>query len=163
MTIASPLEMEQQHWKREVLTIKRPCLVISDLERSLQLYQDILQFELVYRSEASGSSYLYSVFGLPPEAQVTFAAFSTENEPRALALVEVKGIQLPSPQMPYRCALVIQISDLESRIAKIRELGLEAIEPNTFTTENHLKFVEQGFCDRDRNRIMLYQCISDES
>ena len=145
--------------EKELLTIKRPCLVISDLEQSLKLYQDILEFELIYRSEASPSSYLYSVFQIPQEAQVTFAAFSTPNESRALALVEVKGVELASQPIPCHSALVIQISDLESRIARIRELGLEAIEPNHFTTANNLKFVEQAFCDRDHHRIMLYQFL----
>ena len=149
--------MEEQNWELETLKLKRPCLVISDLECSLKLYQDILEFKLVYRSEADPSSYLYSVFCLPQAAQLTFAALSTPSEPRALALVEVKGIQLPPSQMPYRCALIIEVSEIESKIARIRRLGLEVIEPNFFTTTNNLSFVEQACCDYDRHRLMLYQ------
>ena len=141
----------------EKLLIKRPCLTIADLERSLKLYQDILGFQLVYQSKASPESYLYSVFHLPPTAQLTFAALSTQNEPRALALTEVKGIKLSYPSICYSCALVVEVTELKSKIEQIRQLNLEVINPNTFTTENNLVFTEQAFCDYDGHRILLYE------
>ena len=157
------MSLIKQNWEQDALTIKRPCLIVSNLQRSLKLYQDILGFELIYQNQASFGSYLYRVFNLPPEAQVTFAAFNTHHDPRALALVEVKGISLPTRPMPFCCTLVIQISSLDSRIAAIRELGLAVIEPNRFTTEHKLSFVEQALSDFDGNRIMLYQQVSNES
>jgi catechol 2,3-dioxygenase-like lactoylglutathione lyase family enzyme len=139
------------------LHIKRPCLIVADLERSLVLYRDILGFRLDYISAASPNSYLYPVFGLPEQAKLTFAALSTESEPRALALTEVKGIELTPPSPPYRTALVIRVSNLAATIEKIRDLQLPVIEPNSFTTPPNLQFTEQAFCDRDAHVIMLYQ------
>ena len=157
------MSLIKQNWEQELLTIKRPCLIVSNLQRSLKLYQDILGFELIYQNQASPDSYLYRVFSLPLKAQVTFAAFNTLNEPRALALVEVKAFSLPARPMPYSCALVIQVSSLESRIAAIRELGLAVIEPNRFKTEHNLSFIEQALSDFDGNRIMLYQQVDGRS
>lgn len=139
------------------LHIKRPCLIVADLERSLVLYRDILGFRLDYVSAASPNSYLYSVFQLPPQARLTFAALSTEHEPRALALTEVKGIELTPPSLPYRTAIIIRVSNLAATIAKIRDLQLPVVEPNSFTTPPNLHFTEQAFCDHDAHVIMLYE------
>jgi catechol 2,3-dioxygenase-like lactoylglutathione lyase family enzyme len=139
------------------LHLKRPCLAVADLDRSRSLYQNILGFKLDYLSEASPTSYLYPVFGFPKHARLRFAAFSTEYEPRSLALTEVKGIELQPPILPHRSATVIRIRDLESTIKKIRELGLEAIEPSSFTAPPNLLFTEQAFCDWDGHLIVLYE------
>jgi hypothetical protein len=143
----------------ENLLIKRPCLTVADLKRSLSIYQDILGFKLIYQSKADPDSYLYSVFDLPPQAQLTFAALSTKNNPRALALTEVKGIKLSPSQNSYSCALVIEVSELQSKIEQIRQLNLKIVRPNHFTTENNLSFMEQAFSDYDGHKIMLYECL----
>lgn len=139
------------------LHIKRYCLLIADLKRSFTIYRDILGFKLIYQSEASPDSYLYSIFKLPNTAKVTFAAFDTEYEPRALALTEVKGIELPSPSPPYRTAMVIRVGKLAPAIEQIRQLNLEIVKPNSFTTPPNLCFTEQAFYDYDGHLIMLYE------
>lgn len=138
------------------LHIKRPCLTVADLERSLTLYRDILGFRLDYLSEASPDSYLYPVFGLPKNAKLRFAALSTEDEPRALALTEVKGIDLPPLANPHRAAIVIQVPQLAPTIEKICGLGLEPIASNSFSTPPNLRFTEQAFRDRDGHLLVLY-------
>jgi catechol 2,3-dioxygenase-like lactoylglutathione lyase family enzyme len=138
------------------LHLKRPCLAVADLARSLSLYQNLLGFRLDYLSEASPTSYLYPVFGLPKHAQLTFATLSTDYEPRSLALTEVKGIDLPPPTLPHRAATVIRVRDLKTTIQQIQELGLEAIDPSSFTAPPNLQFTEQAFCDWDGHLIVLY-------
>ncbi|MGD2180112.1 VOC family protein [Lusitaniella coriacea] len=138
------------------LHLKRPCLVISDLARSLTLYRDILGFTLDYQSEASPDSYLYRVFRLPQKAQLVFASLSTQYEPRAISFVEVKGIELPSPSVPHRAAIVIRVPQLAPTIEKIVTRGLEIVEPNTFNAPPNLHFTEQGFWDEDGHLIVLY-------
>ena len=141
----------------ERLHLKRPCLLVADLELSLTIYRDILGFKLIYVSEASSDSYLYTIFKLPNTARLKFAAFDTEYESRALALTEVKGIELPLPTAPYRTAMVIKVGELTPAIAKIRQLGLEIAKPNSFTTPPNLCFTEQAFYDYDGHLIMLYE------
>ncbi|WP_198954261.1 hypothetical protein [Moorena bouillonii] len=92
--------------------------------------------------------------------KLKFASLSTEDEPRALALTEAKGIELPTPTTPYPLALVVRVKDLTLTIEKIRELGLDTIEPNYFTRPPNLNFTEQAFCDYDGHRIMLYDVKS---
>ena len=139
------------------LHLKRPCLIVADLERSLLIYRNILGFRLDYVGDASANSYLYKAFQFPQEAKLKFAALSTESEPRSLALTEVKGITLPPPTPPYRAATVIRVPSLAGIIQKIRDRGLEAIEPSFFTAPPNLNFTEQAFCDYDGHLIVLYE------
>lgn len=139
------------------LHLKRPCLVVSDLEQALGLYRNILGFRLDYVGEASPESYLYQVFQLPSQAALTFAALSTEREPRALALTEVKGVDLPSVAAPYRAAIVVQVAHIAILLPQLRALNLEVLKPSHFTTDDRLAFTEQGFYDRDQHLIVLYE------
>jgi len=139
------------------LHLKRPCLLVSNLDRSLELYQTILGFRLDYRSAASPESYLYSVFQLPQEAQLTFATLSTNHESRAIALVEVKGISLPRPTPPHQTGIVIQVDELRSTIEQIIALNLTVVQPCQFKAPPNLLFTEQGFWDFDDHLIILYQ------
>jgi len=138
------------------LHIQRPCLAVADLERSLVLYRDTLGFRLDYVSQASPDSYLYPVFGFPKKAQLTFAALSTDKEPRVLALTEVKGIELPPPALPHRAAIVIRVPELSPTIQKIRAIGLEPIDSSSFTAPPNFHFTEQAVCDYDGHLIVLY-------
>ncbi|MGD1856806.1 MAG: VOC family protein [Leptolyngbyaceae cyanobacterium] len=146
------------------LHLKRPCLLIADLERSLTLYRDCLGFRLDYIGKADPDSYLYPVFQLPAEAQLRFAALSTEQEPRALALTEVKGYQLPPPARPHRGATVIRMPSLAAVLPEIEKLGLCAISASSFSTPPNLRFTEQALCDFDGHLIVLYEVQqSDDS
>lgn len=139
------------------LHLKRPCLLVADLARSLTLYQDILGFRLDYQSEASADSYLYKVFQIPAEAQLQFATLSTEHELRALALTEVKGVALPPPPMPHRLGMVVQVEDVAEVVEQVRSLGLAVVEPSHFTAPPNLAFTEQGIVDFDGQLIVLYE------
>ena len=139
------------------LHLKRPCLLVADLERSLTLYRDCLGFRLDYVGNADPESYLYPVFQLPAKAQLRFAALSTEQEPRALALTEVKGVTLPAPPSPYRGATVIRVPTLASVLPQLRALGLSPITASSFSTPPRLTFTEQAVCDFDGHLIVLYE------
>lgn len=149
--------MNESSVSQEGLHIKRPCLAVADLERALKVYRDILGFSLDYLSEASSNSYLYTVFGFPKEAKLTFAALNSEYETRALALTEVKGVDLPPPTTPQRAAIVIRVRDLDRIMSQICALGLPTIEPHSFDAPPNLRFSERGFCDYDGHLIVLYE------
>ncbi|EKV02488.1 lactoylglutathione lyase-like lyase [Leptolyngbya sp. PCC 7375] len=139
------------------LHLKRPCLLVADLEQSLRLYRDCLGFQLDYVGKADADSYLYSAFQLPATAQMRFAALSTEEEPRALALTEVKGSCLPPAPVPYRGATVIRIPSLAAALPQIQSLGLTPIKASSFDAPPDLKFTEQAVCDFDGHLLVLYE------
>ena len=68
---------------------KRVTLVVSDLERSLKIYRDILGFQLDGIMDSSEASYSYPVFKIDPEATLRFATLSAGPEQvRTMALTE---------------------------------------------------------------------------
>jgi len=138
------------------LHVKRPCLLVADLERSLRLYRDILGFRLDYVGDASAQSYLYRVFQLPATAQLRFAALSSDREERALALSEVKGIKLDPPTPPFRGATVIQVASVPLLLGEIAALDLQILPPSHFTAPPNLTFTEQGIYDFDGHLLVLY-------
>lgn len=138
------------------LHVKRPCLLVADLERSLQLYCDILGFRLDYVGEASPQSYLYTVFQLPPEARLRFAALSSDREERALALTEVKGLALAPAVPPFLGATVIQVAGVPPLLSEIAALGLTILPPSHFTAPPNLRFTEQAIHDFDGHLLVLY-------
>jgi catechol 2,3-dioxygenase-like lactoylglutathione lyase family enzyme len=138
------------------LHLKRPCLLVADLERSLSLYRDLLGFRLDHVGAASADSYLYKVFQIPQQAQLKFAALSTQHEDRALALTEVKAIELPPSSPPHRIAIVLQVDDIALLIPQIQQLGLTVVEPSCFQVLPDRTFTEQGFYDFDNHLIVLY-------
>ena len=144
----------------EDLLIKRPCILVQDLARSLTLYRDILGFQIGYQSSADPGSYLYTLFNLPATAQITFASCNTPTAQRALALTEVKNIDPAFFTPQARVALVTQVHSVQNMIAQIQALNLTVLPPNTFQTETKLAFTEQGIHDFDNNLIMLYSCES---
>ena len=140
----------------EDLLIKRPCVLVQDLARSLTLYRDILGFQPTYQSPAGSDSYLYKLFNLPKTAKLTFASCDTPTSPRALALTEVKHIDPAFFSPQSRIALVVQVQSVEAIIPKIQALQLKILPPNQFQTESKRMFTEQGIQDFDGNRLILY-------
>ncbi len=138
------------------LLIKRPCLLVQDLARSLTLYQDILGFRLTYQSLADPGSYLYTLFDLPAEATVTFASLDSDMDQRVLALAEVQDFSLPSFPQPTS-AIVIQVQGLNQLMLQIETLGLKFFHANHFSTRPGYQFTEQAFIDFDGHRMILYE------
>jgi len=136
---------------------KRSNLVVSDMDRSLTIYRDILEFSLFTEIEQSGQdSYSYPVFKIPKEAKIRFATLDSKSQVRTLALTEVTGYDLPKPSIPLMSALVIRVDDIDDTIQKIRNLGLETTKLKTVRSERN-NFKEQAFIDYDGHLIVLYE------
>ena len=109
---------------------KRVTLVVSDLERSLGIYRDILGFQLDGIMDSSEASYSYPVFKIDPSAKIRFATLSAgPAQVRTMALTEVTGMELPKPGRPHMTASVIRVDDLEGTFKKLEALGLETVPP----------------------------------
>ncbi len=71
------------------------------MEKSLQIYRDILGFTLDGIMDSTEASYSYPVFKIDPEAKVRFATLSAGPEQvRTMALTEITGMNLPKPGRP---------------------------------------------------------------
>ncbi len=137
---------------------KRITLCVSDLERSLKIYRDILGFTINYIQPSEKDSFSYPVFNIPNEADLNFATLDSPTQERTFGLTEVKGVELPKHNGIHMSASVIKVDDLDDVITKIKTLGLQTTAIKTDENE-YATFIEQAFVDYDGHLIVLYQLI----
>ncbi len=136
---------------------KRSNLVVSDMDRSLKIYRDILGFSLNSPIEVSGEdSYSYPVFKIPKEAKIRFVTMDTKTQVRTMALTEVTGYELPKPSIPLMSALVIKVDDIVATMKKITALGLETTALKAVPGDSY-NYKEQAFIDFDGHLIVIYE------
>ncbi len=137
--------------------IKRPNLVVTDLDRALKIYRDILGFKVFAISESSATSYSYPVFGFPKTGKLRMATLNTDEDVRILALTELTGTPLPPKTTPHRSAIVIEVKGIEGITAKLKAAGLHVVPATTSKTPEGATFIEQGFEDYDGHLVVLYE------
>lgn len=139
--------------------VKRPNLVIADMDRSLVVYRDILGLEASPVRMGSKDSFSYPVFNVPPEADLRFISFHEPGEERVFNLTEVTGVDLPPvPSVPYMSTIVIGITDLEAKFAQLEAMGL-TVTRTQIADGADFKFIEQAFVDPDGHLIVCYEVL----
>ncbi|MEQ8733736.1 MAG: VOC family protein [Rhodospirillaceae bacterium] len=138
-------------------TFKRINLCVSDLDRSLEIYCDILGFTIDYQKVSAEDSYSYPVFTLPKEAKLRFATLNSKSQERTMALTEVKGIELPPMPVPRMVAAVINCPKFDEVLEKVAAAGLEVIPPQILPNpDGTAKGRESAFIDPDGHLIVIY-------
>jgi catechol 2,3-dioxygenase-like lactoylglutathione lyase family enzyme len=141
---------------------KRATLLVADMDRALQVYRDVLGFELEGITESGPDSYSYPVFQLPKEARLRFAHLNAGTEQiHTLALEEVTGIELPRPEPPYVSTMVLRVPDLQKVYDGLEALGLEVLEPKTIEVPQ-ISFIEGAFIDFDGHLVVIYQLLEPQ-
>lgn len=142
------------------LRLQRPNLVVADLERSLRLYRDILGFRVDFIKDSPDDSYSYPVFEIPSHAPLRFAVLSANDEqPRSLALTEVRGVDLPPSPLPRRNALVLNIETIDEVLAALADDGMHVYPEERLETQDGRIGREIGFVDHDGHLVVIY-CIT---
>ncbi len=138
--------------------LRRSSILVSNLDQSLKLYQDVLGFEVGAIGTYEKDNYAYQVFNVPKEATIRVAALSSTDQKRIINLKEVTGVDLPKQQeTPIMGVLLIKVDDLIGVIKKVKALGLKTTEEHT--VEGRISYIEQAFTDFDGHRIALYQLL----
>lgn len=159
--ILSACDSDQSAPAAPVPDVKRPNLVVRDMERSLEIYRDILGLNASTVREGSAGSFSYPVFNVPPEASLRFASLHEPGEERVLNLTEVTGIDLPAlPSGPHMSAIVIGISNLKPKFAKLESMGLK-VTRTEIADGPDFSFIEQAFVDPDGHLIVCFEVIRE--
>lgn len=138
---------------------KRQLYVVTDMERALTLWRDVLGLQLGAITTSGPNSYSREVFNIPAEAQMRFCTLSAgPTQVRTLALLEVKGVTLP-PKTGIRTtgAVINANGRLAEIIAKAQAMGLTVFSPRVLASVGQGDGTEQGFLDWDGNVIVLYE------
>ena len=140
------------------LRLQRPNLVVADLDRALRLYRDILGFRVDFIQDSPDDSYSYPVFEIPHSARLRFAVLSANDEqPRSLALTEIRGMELPAPALPRRNALVLNIETIDTVLEGLRAEGLHVYPEEELETHDGRIGREIGFVDHDGHLVVIYR------
>ncbi len=143
------------------LRLQRANLCVANIDRSLELYRDILGFQVDFIKESDDDSYSYPVFSIPREAKLRFAVLTTNpDQPRSLALTEIAGIELPPVPTPRLNALVLSIEDIDGVLSKLSDGGYTVYEEEKLVTQDGREGREIGFLDRDGHLIVMYRIDS---
>ena len=140
------------------LRLQRPNLVVADIERSLRFYRDILGFTVDFIKDPEEDSYSYPVFEIPEGTPLRFAVLSAnENQPRSLALTEIKGMDLPPSPLPRRNALVLNIESIDEVLDAARAEGLHVYREERLETQDGRIGREIGIVDHDDHLVVIYK------
>ncbi|MEO1247026.1 MAG: VOC family protein [Pseudomonadota bacterium] len=141
---------------------QRANFVVSDLDRSLKLYCDVLGFEVAFTKDSEKTSYSYPVFEIDADDTIRFAVLSAPGQPRVMALTEVSS-PLPEPGMPRRSAIVLDVANIDAVVAAAEKAGCHVYEEGELLTHDGRKGREVGIVDYDGNLIVIYRIPATES
>ncbi len=139
---------------------QRANYVVSDLDRALVLYRDILGLDVEFMHDSEPDSYSYPVFEIDRSASLRFCVLSTATQPRVMALTEVGGVGLERPAMPRRSAIVLHVPDVDRVLAGCAEAGFHAYPEERLVTHDGRTGREVGIVDDDGNLVVIYRIES---
>lgn len=138
---------------------KRQLYVVTDMERALTLWRDVLGLIPGEITTSGPNSYSREVFNIPARAAMRFCTLSAgPTQVRTLALLEVRGVRLPRKTGIRTTGAVINANGrLDAIIERAREMRLTVFSRRALKSATQGTGVEQGFLDWDGNVIVLYQ------
>lgn len=136
------------------IRFQRANFLVSDMQRALKFYVDVLGMDLAFVKEGRDTSYSHKVFAIDTATRVGFAALSTATQPRVMALTEVPG--LARQQEPRRSAIVLDVEDVDGVIARAKAGGFEVFEEAQLVTHDGRVGREIGVLDADGNLAVIY-------
>lgn len=138
---------------------QRGNFVVSDLDRALSFYCDILGFEVAFSKDSEPDSYSYDVFEIPKDKKLRFAVLSSPTQPRVMALTEISGT-LQAAETPRRSAIVVEIPEIDEVVEKCNAAGLKVYEEDHLITRDEREGREVGVVDYDGNLVVIYYITS---
>jgi catechol 2,3-dioxygenase-like lactoylglutathione lyase family enzyme len=145
-------------------TFGRVNIVVSDMERALRLYRDILGFRMDILTVSPPTSFSYPLFNVDKDVQLRRAFLSGGNkQPWTIALTEVEGVKPYTPPSPFRSALVIDApGPVEELKAKLAAEGIKVdadwdIPEPAFAARRDLSFT-----DHDGHRLVVFVMSNPE-
>jgi len=139
---------------------QRANYVVSDLERSLTFYRDILGMHVEFQKDSPDDSYSYDVFEIDRAHALGFAVLGTASQPRVMALTEIRGAQLADPTHPRRAAIVLHVDAIDEVVAASQAAGLQTYREDHLETNDGRTGREFGIVDFDGNLVVLYYIAS---
>lgn len=137
------------------LRFQRTNFIVSDIDRALEFYRDVLGFDLVFVKDSDPASYSYDVFEIDRDNKMRFAVLGTPEQRNVLALTEVPVVK-PIETMPRRSAIVLEVVQIDRVVAQSKTLGLTVYPEDKLITKDGREGREIGIVDFDGNLVVVY-------
>ena len=141
---------------KPAVRFQRANYVVANMERALEFYVGVLGLTLDFVKESEKTSYSYPVFDIPKDAEIRFAVLSAPNQPRVMALTELKNVSLAPVSHPRRAAIVLETPDVDSVAIRAKDAGFEVCNEDELITFDGRKGRELGIIDADDNLTVIY-------
>jgi len=139
---------------------QRANYVVTDLDRALTLYRDILGMHVEFSKDSEPDSYSYDVFEIDRSKALGFAVLGTPTQPRVMALTEIRGATLEDVSLPRRAAIVLHVDDIDTVVEGCRDAGLHVYREDHLETNDGRTGREFGVLDFDGNLVVLYHIMA---
>ena len=139
---------------------KRAVFVVSDLDRSLALWRDVLMFEPNPVNNLTGQeSYVFELMNVPVDSIARTVSFDAGGQQiRTMLLLEVPDTEPLSADDVHRSTVVVNANGrFDEIIASVEALDLELKQAHTFVTADGDAAIERGFVDWDGNLVLVYE------
>lgn len=147
--------------KNDYLRFQRANFVVRNIETSLQLYRDVLGFDVDFVLDSPDDSYSYPVFEIDKAQKLRFAVLSTEEQVRVMALTEVPA-ELEGVPRPRRTAIVLEVGDVDAVCEGARAAGCNVYDEERLVTHDGRVGREVGIVDYDDNLVVIYKIPATE-
>jgi catechol 2,3-dioxygenase-like lactoylglutathione lyase family enzyme len=138
------------------MRFQRANFMVRNLEASLKFYVEVMGFTLDYVKVSEPTSYSYDAFDIPRGAQLRFAVLSAPDQPRVMALTEVRDPDPPPVQHPRRAAIVLEVPDVDGAMARAKAHGFDIVPEARLVTHDGRIGREIGFIDPDDHLVVIY-------
>ncbi|MBT7276079.1 MAG: VOC family protein [Woeseiaceae bacterium] len=142
--------------KKEYVRFQRANYIVTDLDKSLKLYCNVLGMINQYEADAPDNSYSYDVFEIKKTNKIRWAVLGTPDQLRVMALTEIKDGKLKPIPNPKRCAIVIEVGNVDRIISEAAALGCHIHREEELVTHDGRIGREVGINDFDGNLIVIY-------
>ncbi|MEM9495840.1 MAG: VOC family protein [Pseudomonadota bacterium] len=140
--------------------IKRPSLVVPDLDEAVLFYRDVLGFKVdaIGDLDVKAGSVLIDLFNIEPGAPVRRALFSSSTSERALFVMETPGAPAYDDADKRHSIQVVQTKDLAAVVARAREHGFHVGVSNSDTSASSgATFTETAIMGPGGQAVLVYQ------
>jgi len=139
------------------MRFQRANYLVSNKERALLLYRDILGMSLDFMKVSEKDSYSYDVFNIDESIAIEFALLSYQDQPRVMALTILGDGNLEKNPLPRRAAICIEVDDVDDAVSKCNENGFHCYGEDHLITHDGREGKEVGILDDDGNLIVIYK------
>ena len=139
------------------MRFQRANYLVSNKERALLLYRDILGMSLDFMKVSEEDSYSYDVFDIDDSIAIEFALLSYQDQPRVMALTILGDGNLEKNPLPRRAAICIEVDDVVDAVSKCNENGFHCYGEDHLITHDGREGKEVGILDDDGNLIVIYK------